>query len=172
MADDAGGLAAQVIALGRRGMARAEIAAALDLGEAELAALEAADPGLAVALGRAEAAARGWWEALPREALEAGTRFNLAAWLGAMRWRFGEGEASGEAAAPAPPPRPMGILVIPDNGRRRRPGRANEDPQTRHRRDLEEARDEVEELESSLEDARCRLSEIEEQGPDDDDDDD
>jgi hypothetical protein len=116
----ADGLAERVVAFGRRGMGRAEIAAALGLGEAELAGMAEADAGLEAALARAGAAERAWWEAAPREALAAGVRFNLAGWLGAMRWRFGEEVALAAAQKPIVLVEPA-IFDIPDNGRQRRP---------------------------------------------------
>jgi hypothetical protein len=111
---DGDGLEARVLSLARGGLGRVEIAAALGLGEAELTALEAARPGLGLAMQRARVLERAWWEALPREALAAGHRgFNLGAWLAAMRWRWGEGPG-------APPPLVLARVNIPDNGRKRR----------------------------------------------------
>ena len=59
-----GGLAGQVIALGREGLGRAEIAAALEVGIAEPREMAAADGKLAAALGRAADLERAGWEAL------------------------------------------------------------------------------------------------------------
>ena len=112
-------LAARVIALGRQGLGRAEIAAALDVGLAELARLEREDGALAAALARAADLERAWWEALPREALAAGARMNMGAWLGAMQWRFGAeggaGAAPAKAAAAAKPQPPRTFYYLPDN---------------------------------------------------------
>ncbi len=120
MADGEGaedGLEDRVLALAGGGLSWVEIAAALGLSEAELTALEAARPALALAVQRAEMLERAWWEALPREAVAAGQRFNLAGWLGVMRWRWGEG--AGSPAEP-PPSRPLARVNIPYNGRPRR----------------------------------------------------
>jgi len=75
---------AEVLRLGAAGASRAEIAAALDFSLAGLAAEAAASPTLAAALDRALA----WWEAIPREALAAGVRFNFGPWEREMRRRF------------------------------------------------------------------------------------
>ena len=101
--DEADGLEGRVLALARDGLGRVEIAAALELGEADLMALERARPTLALAMRRAAALERAWWEALPREALAGGHRFNLGDWLAALRWRWGEGPS---APPPPPPARP------------------------------------------------------------------
>src|SRR5690242_9955116 len=89
---------ARVIGLGREGLGRWEIAAALDLGMAELGELEAADAGFAAAMRRAADLERAWWEAQPREALAAGVRLQVTAWREAMGWRFGGGAAAAERA--------------------------------------------------------------------------
>jgi hypothetical protein len=119
--DGGDGLEARVLALGAEGLSRVEIAAALGLGETELAALEAERPAFVAAMRRARVLEQAWWEALPREALAAGHRFNLAGWLGVMRWRWGGGVAAAIApAAPAAKPTaPLARYEIPDNGRER-----------------------------------------------------
>ncbi len=82
-------------------MGRREIAAELGLRLAEVESLEAEHPDFALALERAEEAARAWWEALPREAVSVGKPFNVAAWRGAMLARFGADlEAEPEPAEP------------------------------------------------------------------------
>ena len=123
MADDDGegeddDLEARVLSLARGGHGRTEIAAALGFGEAELTALEAARPGLALAMQRAAVLERAWWEALPREGLAGSRKFNLAGWLAAMRWRWGDA-SPGSPPKPAPPG-PTARCYIPDNGRERR----------------------------------------------------
>jgi len=68
MADGEGeddGLEERVLALAAGGLGRVEIAAALGLGEAELTALEGARPALALAMRRARALERAWWEGPP-----------------------------------------------------------------------------------------------------------
>ena len=97
-------------------MGRVEIGAALGLSEEELAALEGARPGFARAMRLAEVLERAWWEAAPREALVAGIRLNLGAWLGVMRWRWGDSATAGPPP-PAEPPRRRVIYRIPCNGR-------------------------------------------------------
>ena len=68
----------RVLALGRAGLGRGEIADRLGLAAEALARLEGERPGVRAAMARAEAVARAWWEALPREALAARVRFNWA----------------------------------------------------------------------------------------------
>ena len=117
---DATDLSARAVALGRGGMGRREIAAALGLTLAELAARELAEPTFADAMLRAEEAARAWWEGLAREALSLNARVDRGAWAEAMRRRFGEPAKGGEAARPVPEAR----FEFPDNGtRRKRPPR-------------------------------------------------
>jgi hypothetical protein len=109
----------RVLALGRSGLGRQEIAAALGMTLAEVGEREAGDAGFARALALAEEAARAWWGALQREAMSAGARFGPGAWREAMGWRFGDGEPAA-SAAPEAPPAPIDILAdfdIPDNGR-------------------------------------------------------
>ena len=114
---DATDLSARAVALGRGGMGRREIAAALGL---TLAARELAEPTFADAMLRAEEAARAWWEGLAREALSLNARVDRGAWAEAMRRRFGEPAKGGEAARPVPEAR----FEFPDNGtRRKRPPR-------------------------------------------------
>ena len=120
--DEDDDLEARVLQLARGGLGRAEIAAALGLGEGELTALEGERASLALAMRRAAVLERAWWEALPREALAGGQRFNLGGWLATMRWRWGDGPG----APPAPPTRPPVVLAryeIPDNGKERKPRR-------------------------------------------------
>ena len=89
-AQDGEALEARVLEMGRGGMGRVEIAAGLGLAVEELMALERERPGFALAMRRADTFARAWWEALPRETMAAGARFNLAGWLGVMRWRWAQ----------------------------------------------------------------------------------
>src|ERR1035438_2624255 len=95
---DSGWREAEVLRLGAVGASRAEMAAALDLSLAGLAAEEAASPALEEAVERAMTRAMAWWEAIPREALSAGVRFNFGPWEREMRRRFGQAaEAEAEA---------------------------------------------------------------------------
>ena len=105
--------AAEAIRLGRQGLGRREIASRLGLSFAELNGRAESVPDFARALERAEDEARAWWEALPREAMANGARFNLNAWRDAVRARFG----GGMLGEPEPePPRPRVIFDYPDNG--------------------------------------------------------
>jgi hypothetical protein len=96
-------LAANALRLGRTGMGRREIAAELGLMLVEVESLAAEDAGFALALERAEEAARAWWEALPREAMSVGKPFNLAAWRDAMRARFGAETVQEDEPEPSEP---------------------------------------------------------------------
>jgi hypothetical protein len=151
--NDAPDLEARAVALGREGLSRAEIADRLGLSLDETAAREAERPGFAAAMRRAEDAARAWWEAAPREALAAGVRFNMAAWLAAMRWRFGDAAPPGDAAAG---PQPRAILDIPDNHRTKPDGwRDHQGDEAWFRAAyLAQAREEVQDLEDQLAIAR------------------
>jgi len=92
-------LAAKAVALGAEGLGAREIAVALGMTFAALEALEDADAGFAEAMGRAEEAARAWWEGLPRAALSQGKPFHHAGWRAAMAARFEDvAEASGSGA--------------------------------------------------------------------------
>jgi hypothetical protein len=116
-----------IIALGRAGHARGEIAAAMGMTLAQVAEREAGDAGFAEAMALAEEAARAWWAGLQREAMTAGARFGLGAWREAVRWRFGaagggaaRGATAGGAAAGADAAEePFDILAefdLPDDG--------------------------------------------------------
>jgi hypothetical protein len=152
-------LDSRAVALGREGLSRAEIADRLGLSLGELETLEAGRPAFAAAMQRAEDAALAWWEAAPREALAAGVRFNMAAWLAAMRWRFGEAAAAAES--PPPEPAPRAILDIPNNHRTKPKGwrdHMGDEVWFRAAR-LAEAHEEVARLEDRLEGAREWLEE-------------
>jgi hypothetical protein len=113
-----------VLQLGAEGRGRAEIAAALGLTPAALAAEAVEDASLEEALRTAVGLAMAWWEALARDSCEAGRRFNFAGWGREMRRRFGEawaGDAASEPAAepaPAPVSRPGGYRRTPRPGQR------------------------------------------------------
>jgi len=110
-------LCAFVLARGREGMARVEIASALGVTLARLEARSREDAGLAEALALADESAKAWWMALPRELLGSGRAGSLALWRDVVASRFGS------AAAMNAPPRPRVRFEIPDNGRplRKRP---------------------------------------------------
>jgi hypothetical protein len=99
------GVLRRVLQLGAAGRGRAEIAAALGMSPTVLMARESQDAALAASLGEAAALSQAWWEAMAREACEAG-RFNLAACTREMRRRFGEGGATAE-----PKPAPEAALM-------------------------------------------------------------
>ncbi len=172
-------LAERVVRLGRDGLGRAEIAAALGVGLAELARMEGRSERLAAALVRAADAERAWWEAQPREALAAGARFSTGAWRDAMRWRFGDaGAAAGRAAgagAGVPgagePDRPRAIYLIPDNGRELMPNGKPPTPEERRARDAAPVLAEIERLERRLAEWRERLEEVQAYDYDDDEED-
>jgi hypothetical protein len=127
----AAGLLAEVERLGREGASRREIAVALGVTLPGLAVHAAANPELARALAAADEAARSWWEGLPRAAMEAGARIDMASWRGAMAGRYGEAAL----LAPTPPePRRTAIYELPDNGTNRRYF-----PERKQPRDREEA---------------------------------
>ena len=99
-----------VIARGREGLSRVEIAAAMGVTLAALDGRAREDAALFRALALAEDAAKAWWLALPREALAEGKSLNLGQWREAMAARFGSAALHG-------PPRREVIFEIPDNGR-------------------------------------------------------
>ena len=161
------GLAARVIALGRRGCSRAEIGPALGL---EMAALEAEDADVARALRLAAEAERAWWEGQPREALaEPGARFNAGAWREAMRWRFGA-EVAGAAGADeataeaAEPERPRVHYYLPENFKDRAlPDGTPLTPQMRREIAIANVREFLERAEQRAEHAQAKLAEAEEE---------
>jgi hypothetical protein len=119
-------LEALVLRLGATGQGRAEIAAALGLGLEALAAREGEDALLAGALARAADLALAWWEAAPREAFEAGVRFNYGAWAREMERRFGDALADEPEPQPTPEEaraaliqRGRATILIPCNSRTR-----------------------------------------------------
>lgn len=165
-------LAERIVRLGRGGLSRVEIAAAIGVGAAALGRLEARSGRVAAALAKAAEAERAWWEAQPREALAAGARFNASAWRAAMGWRFGADAGLGAAgagaagaagsrargAAPAPAPEPRGtIYLIPDNGRARGPDGRTLPFEERLARSTRPLVEKIEQLERELDDWRARL---------------
>jgi hypothetical protein len=116
-------LAGRAIRLGAEGCSVREIAVGLGLSLADLQARQDEDADFAEAMVRADEAAWAWWEGLPRAALAEGRRFDHVAWREAMRARFGD-EATGPGAGAAtdePSAEPRGVIIMPCNGRRRRP---------------------------------------------------
>jgi hypothetical protein len=110
-------LPTQIVALGRQGLARVEIAAALGVGVRELEGMAGADWAVEVALDRAEAAALAWWAAAPREAMAAGARFNGASWRRLVAWLIDEaGPGGARAARVAAASRPRARYILPCNG--------------------------------------------------------
>jgi len=107
---------AWILARGREGRSRAEIARSMQMSLQRLKAWEESDAAIAQAMREAETAAQAWWEGEQRDALLEGGRVNAAAWRAAMEWRFGDAKARAAVAN-----RPVLARVnIPDNGRPRR----------------------------------------------------
>ena len=117
-------LAAVVLAGGRAGLARVEIATGLGMTVEALEGRAEDDAALAEALALADEAAEAWWLALPRQLLEAGRGMNAGVWRASMDWRFGEASAAAASCEPAAPPEQRVILYLPKNGREWRPPRA------------------------------------------------
>ena len=177
-------LADRIVRLGRNGLGRVEIAAELGVGMAGLARMEARRPRLAAALAQAADAERAWWEALPREALAVGARFNAGAWREAMLWRFGvvgsadaeagvgvggAGAAGGAAEASA---RPRAIYLLPDNGKERGPDGKRLPAEERLKLVARPATERIEQLEGELARWRGIRAELEASVFEDDDEDD
>ncbi len=126
---DAPALAQQIVALGREGLSRAEIAVGLGLDEPALRRLADQHPALAAALVRAETEARAWWDRQAREAVTKDGQFHPAAWIKAMAQRYGSQShrprpnAKADTVRPIPPweldEDPV-RFDIPDNGKERR----------------------------------------------------
>jgi hypothetical protein len=107
---------AWIVALGREGRTRAEIAGSMRMSLQRLKAWEEADAAIARAVREAETASQAWWEGEQRDALLGGARVNAGAWRAAMAWRFGDGTArAAEMSRPV-----LARVNIPDNGRPRR----------------------------------------------------
>lgn len=77
-----------VIALGKEGKSRAEIASALDCSRNTLTAWEHAHPEFLSALQRAHDEQLAWWEAKGRGGIEQGSGFNAGLWGKCMSGRF------------------------------------------------------------------------------------
>jgi hypothetical protein len=106
----------RVLELGREGLSRAEIAAALGASRVQLDAWAKEHPAFTIALERADTLAEAWWWARPREALTKGESFRASIWARAMAQRYPR------AAAPASrtkekPAAPRVRFEIPKNGR-------------------------------------------------------
>ncbi len=157
-------LVAFVLACGKGGLARVEIAAELAVTVAALEGLAAKHPVLAEALALADEAAEAAWLALPWRVLKAGKSLNAAAWRAAMEWRFGAGASAppGTAAGAGEAPRKRRMIIdLPNTLRARKPGRpeppewdADWEDQVQHwinqrntaEAELREAREELREL--------------------------
>jgi hypothetical protein len=141
-------LAAWVLAQGREGRSRVEIASALGMTRARLRALAEDDEALAEALALADEAAEAWWMSLPRALLMSGKGQAAAVWRAAVAYRFGTDGAEG--APPADKSRGT-VVIIPDNGRQRWRG---------HDHDVEHWESQLAEAEDDLERARERLEAV------------
>src|SRR5580658_11008766 len=89
-------LVADVLSLGRAGVDRRGIGAALGMSEARMQALEEADDAFAVAMADAETLALVWFNRQIVERLEA--RWDWGLWLAFMEWHW-------PAEKPEPPPK-------------------------------------------------------------------
>lgn len=78
----------RVIAMGKEGKSRAEIASGLDCSRTSLAAWERAHPEFMNALSRAKDESLAWWEAKARTGLDQGSQFNAGLWGKAVSGRF------------------------------------------------------------------------------------
>ena len=77
-----------VIALGKEGKSRAEIASALDCSRQTLANWEAEHPEFLDALKRAKDEELAWWEAKGRTGIDQGSGFNAGLWGKCVSGRF------------------------------------------------------------------------------------
>jgi hypothetical protein len=111
----------RALAAGRQGKSRAEIAVELQIGLKALKALEDAHADFARALDLADAEARAWWDALPRQAVVEGDVFHPAVWAKAVAHRFGSAAHRQRPETEAAPDVPEAIIRLPDNGTRRKP---------------------------------------------------
>ncbi|HEY1427572.1 MAG TPA: hypothetical protein VGF50_12935 [Caulobacteraceae bacterium] len=160
-------LAGRVVALGRQGLGRAEIAAALDVGPGRAGR----DGGGRCGAGGGAAAGGGPGAGVV-EALAAGARMNMSAWLGAMRWRFGDaagGAADGragaaEAAQSMQPRPPTTRYYLPDNFMERTlPDGTPLTPSLRRAQAIAQAQAFLEIAAARLERAQAGLAEAEEE---------
>ena len=78
----------RVIALGKEGMSRAEIASALNCSRQTMANWEAAHPEFLDATKRATEESLAWWEAKGRTGIDKGSAFNAQLWSKCMGGRF------------------------------------------------------------------------------------
>lgn len=79
---------ARVVALGKEGKSRAEIASALDCSRTTLTAWENAHREFLTALSRAKDEELAWWEAQARAGINRGSAFNATIWAKSVSGRF------------------------------------------------------------------------------------
>lgn len=120
----------RVIALGREGRSRAEIAVELGVSIERIAAWADKYRDFADALEFSASASRAWWDAQSRLAVWKNDTFHATAWSRAMAQRFGSpSHRTADAAEPEAPPPARVRIEIPANGRearRRAPERAGD----------------------------------------------
>jgi hypothetical protein len=118
-------VSARAIDLARQqGLGRAEIAVELGANLEDFAAWATAHPAFATALADADTQAEAWWLAQPRLALHGAQPFRIAVWAKAMAQRYGRSAHSARRTEKDPAkPVVLARVNIPDNGRKRRPGR-------------------------------------------------
>ncbi len=78
----------RVIALGKEGKSRAEIASALGHARQTIANWEADHPEFLDAMTRAKDEELAWWEAKARKGIDLGSQFNATLWSKSMGGRF------------------------------------------------------------------------------------
>jgi hypothetical protein len=119
----------RVIDLGREGLTRAEVAAALGVSVERLVVWASEHSDFAYALERAASESLAWWDALPRAAVMKDNVFHPAVWSKAMVQRFGSPahrtlREQDQAEKPKPDElEELATFDIPDNGRERPPRR-------------------------------------------------
>jgi hypothetical protein len=78
----------RVIALGKEGKSRAQIASALDISRMTLLNWEKANPAFFDALTRANDESLAWWEQKGQDGIDKGSSFNATLWMKCVSGRF------------------------------------------------------------------------------------
>jgi hypothetical protein len=116
--------AERVVELARGGLTDAQIAIKIGASLADLAAWSEQHAEFAVALADADTAAIGFWDDEASAALKTGKPFRANLWAKFMALRFGRpGHPPRRTEKIAAKPVVLARVNIPDNGRKRRPGR-------------------------------------------------